>query len=185
MSTRGLDILILINNTLSYRFSLERVFRGWWVRDTLEVDNFCAVIIQSAVRGYLAKLEFYFDMYRIILVQSVARMRLAQHGNKRRFARVGEKQQLCQISRNLDLAKYVASVKIQAFWRCYMVQERFLNTLADILIVQSLARRWIVNAVMIPKLTTPARDIIESYRKSRVVQHFYENKKKLATISSG
>ena len=144
--------------------TIQRVFRGWWVRDSLHVDHYCASLVQRMVRGFLARTNFYYDMYRIVLVQAYVRMILAREEAAGRLALVvliqshirgflKRKQMRGQLPRrNGPLAQYVAAVKIQACCRSYLAHERYLNTLADVLIVQSIARRWIVNVFVVPYL---------------------------------
>lgn len=57
---------------------IQAVFRGWWMRDSLNVDHFCACRIQRAYRSFKARMSFVFDIYRIAIVQSLWRRKLAQ-----------------------------------------------------------------------------------------------------------
>ncbi|KAI2488816.1 hypothetical protein MHU86_25870 [Fragilaria crotonensis] len=144
--------------------TIQRVFRGWWVRDSLHVDHYCASLVQRMVRGFLARTNFYYDMYRIVLVQAYVRMILAREQAAGRLAFVVliqshirgflKRKQMRGLlpQRNGPLARYVAAVKMQALCRSYLAHERYLNTLADVLIVQSIARRWIVNVLVVPQL---------------------------------
>ena len=56
---------------------IQSAFRGWWVRDSLNVDHFCATRIQSQFRAYRCRMDFFYDIYRIIVVQSIWRRRQA------------------------------------------------------------------------------------------------------------
>jgi hypothetical protein len=146
--------------------TIQRIFRGWWVRDSLHVDRYCAILIQRMVRGFLARTNFYYDMYRIILVQSYVRMLLAREIAAERLASIvaiqarfrGRLARKCTrgsvSERKFQVAEHVAAIKIQSICRSFLFHERYLNTLADILIVQSMARRWIVRTRVIPHLTT-------------------------------
>lgn len=57
---------------------IQSLFRGFWVRDCLNVDNYCAAVIQHAYRRHSYRMEFKFQVYRIIIVQSVWRRQLAR-----------------------------------------------------------------------------------------------------------
>jgi hypothetical protein len=154
----------LLQRYISSAIAIQRVFRGWWVRDSLHVDNYCAILLQQAARGFLARTNFYYDMYRIILAQSYVRMVMAREMAAERFAYVvaiqthirgylARKRRSGFLSQHrLHLAQYAAAAKIQARCRAFLVQEQYLNLLADILIVQSTARRWIANNMVVPYL---------------------------------
>lgn len=146
--------------------TIQRIFRGWWVRDSLHVDRYCAILIQRMVRGFLARTNFYYDVYRIILVQSYVRMLLAREIAAERLAAVVSIQAFFRgylarkcirgsvSERKFQVAEHVAAIKIQSMCRSFLFHEKYLNTLADILIVQSMARRWIVRTQVMPSLTT-------------------------------
>jgi hypothetical protein len=53
-------------------------FRGWWVRDSLTVDNYCAVLIQKTFRGYKCRMDYVYSLWQITTVQAVARSYIAQ-----------------------------------------------------------------------------------------------------------
>jgi len=105
---------------------IQALFRGWLTRDTLEDKHYCATQIQRAWRGYAGQLSYQFDIVDIIIVQSIARRKMAC----RRAA--DAKQQL----------REQAAIKISSTWRSYDCTMNYLHTLADILIVQSVVRRW-------------------------------------------
>ena len=153
-----------IQRCISSAIVIQRIFRGWWARDSLHLDNYCAILLQKSARGFLAKANFYYDMYRIVLAQSYVRTVLARKMAAERSAFVVAIQSQIRgyLARKrtrgflpehkLRLAQYAAAAKIQACCRAFLVQERYLNTLADILIVQSMARRWIANNLVVPYL---------------------------------
>lgn len=130
--------------------TIQRAFRGWWAREALEVDRYCAVEIQRVIRGYLCRMSYIYDLYCIIVAQSVARRYIAFYTSAVRLANVLYIQAIYRGYRvRSELARYVrngqevAATLIQAQWRSYDSQMNFVNTLADILIVQSVARRWL------------------------------------------
>ena len=53
-------------------------FRGWWIRDSLTVDNYCAVLIQKTFRGYKRRIDYAYIVWQITTVQAVARSYIAQ-----------------------------------------------------------------------------------------------------------
>ncbi|KAL3762159.1 hypothetical protein ACHAW5_003189 [Stephanodiscus triporus] len=129
---------------------IQRAFRGWWAREGLDVDRYCAVEIQRIIRGYLARMTYVYDMYCIIVVQSVIRRHLSFHTSAVRLASILYIQAIYRGYRvRADLKRYVrngqevAATFIQAQWRSYDAQMHYINTLADILIAQSMARRWL------------------------------------------
>ena len=63
------DLSMLIQSSIK----IQAVFRGWWTRDNMVVDKFCASMIQRNVRSYLNRMCYRYDRYRVIVVQSVVR----------------------------------------------------------------------------------------------------------------
>jgi len=129
---------------------IQRVFRGWWQREALEVDKYCAVEIQRVIRGYLGRMSYIYDLYCVIVAQSMARRYLAFYESAIRLANVLYIQAIYRGYRvRSELMRYVlqgqevAATMIQAQFRAYDAEMNYVNTLADILIVQSVARRWL------------------------------------------
>eukprot|EP00804_Cyclotella_cryptica_P018691 CCRYP_007206-RA/>CCRYP_007206-RA protein AED:0.05 eAED:0.05 QI:68/1/1/1/0/0/2/344/1097 len=91
---------------------IQRVFRGWWAREALEVDRYCAVEIQRVIRGYLCRMSYIYDLYCIIVAQSVVRRYLAFYTSAIRLANI---------------------LYIQAIYRGYRVRSELM----------SVARRWL------------------------------------------
>ena len=58
---------------------------------------------------------------------------------------------------NLDEYVCVAATIIQTFWRSYDSQMNYLHTMADVLIAQSVARRWLASKV-VASMRVPALD---------------------------
>ena len=130
--------------------TIQRVFRGWWVRETMEVDRFCATEIQRIVRGHLCRMNYIYDLYCITMAQSVCRRFIAFNKSAVRLANVLYIQAIYRgyrvrsnLSRYVDEGQEIACTLIQTQWRRYDTQMDYINTLADILIVQSVARRWL------------------------------------------
>ena len=130
--------------------TIQRVFRGWWMRETMEVDKFCATEIQRIVRGHLCRMNYIYDLYCITVAQSVCRRFLAFNKSAVRLANVLYIQAIYRgyivrsnLSRYVNEGQEVAATLIQTQWRSYDAQMNYINALADILIVQSVARRWL------------------------------------------
>ena len=131
--------------------TIQRVFRGYWVREGLDVDRYCAVECQRIIRGYLARMACIYDLYCIIVTQSVARRYLAFYTSAVRLANILYIQAIyrgyrvrAELRHYVTAGQEVAATFIQSQWRSYDAQMNYINTLADILIVQSVARRWLV-----------------------------------------
>jgi hypothetical protein len=116
---------------------IQSIFRGWWARDCTQVDHYCASIIQKNFRAYRCRNLFLYDLYRVVVVQSVVRGCLARKS-------LGNSQEDLEIRRVLGFA----STMIQSRWRSFAAEMRFLRTYRDILIVQSVVRGWIVRRRM-------------------------------------
>eukprot|EP00980_Cylindrotheca_fusiformis_P003778 scaffold834_cov123-Cylindrotheca_fusiformis.AAC.25 len=114
---------------------IQSVFRGWWVRDSIKVDSYCATVIQKNFRAYYCRYLFLYDLYRVVVVQSVARRYIVQ---KALWSQDEE------IRKLLDFAARL----IQARWRSFATEMRFLETYQDIVTVQSVVRGWIVRRRM-------------------------------------
>jgi hypothetical protein len=57
---------------------IQSMWRGFWVRDMLDVDIYCATLIQKSCRGFLCRSRYHEDMGRIVLVQSWWRRNIAR-----------------------------------------------------------------------------------------------------------
>ena len=68
--------------------TIQRILRGLLTREQLDVDHFCAVEIQRITRGHLCRMAAIYDMYCIIVVQSVARRYIAFYTSAVRLASI-------------------------------------------------------------------------------------------------
>lgn len=117
---------------------IQGIWRGQQCRRELNYLHWTAIKIQTAFRGYTAKLNFQFDIVDIIIVQSIARRKAAINlAHQMRFETVDN-----------------AATVIQTYWRSYDCTMNYLHSVADILIAQSVVRRWM------------ARRFVKKYRKS-------------------
>lgn len=119
---------------------IQAIFRGWWVRDCLAVDNYCATMIQKTYRGWLAVDASITKMYCIVRIQSIARGYLVR---KRQEASSSDRE-----------VYDIAATIIQAQWRSFSCEMKFLRAYEDILVVQSVARGWITRRLIWSWLTT-------------------------------
>ena len=113
---------------------IQAAFRGWWVRDCIGVDNFCATMIQKIYRGYRCRKE-----YHQIIDDEVTRL----YGSVRIQAAM--RGALVRKERAFDPMQpyHDAATKVQALWRSFVCEMTFLRAYEDILVVQSIARGWI------------------------------------------
>lgn len=106
---------------------IQGLWRGKQCRRELHYLHWTAQKIQTTWRGYTAKLSFQFDIVDIIIVQNIARRRAAiDLAHRMRAKRVNS-----------------AATVIQKSWRSYDCTMNYLHAVADILIAQSVVRRWI------------------------------------------
>lgn len=91
--------------------------------------NRSATKIQSAWRRYYVQLNYQFDIVDIIIVQSIVRRKAA----------------IAKAKRMREQRIYDAATTIQKNWRSYDCTMNYLHTVADVLVVQSVVRRWIAS----------------------------------------
>lgn len=123
---------------------IQASFRGWFARDSLEDNHYCATQIQRVARGYLATMHVFEDLYSITIVQSVARMHLAINRAVDRLSSIIAIQSWwrgIQARDHVDNMDFSA-VAIQTQWRRYLAQMTYQFDMIDVIIVQSVARRW-------------------------------------------
>lgn len=106
---------------------IQSLWRAKQVRLEMAYIRWSAIKIQTAYRRYTAKLNYQFTIVDVIIVQSIVRRKAAQK----------QVEQL-RAQRIQD-----AAITIQKYWRCYDCTMNYLHTVADILIVQSVVRRWL------------------------------------------
>lgn len=193
---------------------IQSVFRGWWVRDSINVDHYCTTLIQKTFRGFRARVEFDYDLYRVMVVQAVWRRSVAIRSARYMLALVVQLQAACrgfvvrktldsvgalpvrrvrassaqkmqnqQTSNSKDGARsprirsfherakmrkklrhpkaqplvplmqpssmeeariwHVGAIIIQTYWRSYVCRICYLQSISDVIVVQSIARRWL------------------------------------------
>jgi len=131
---------------------IQAAFRGWWVRDCLGVDNYCATLIQKTYRGSCCRKGFLDILNHVIHVQSICRRWIAIDGAVTRMYCIVRIQAIMRGSLVRKRMKFesfendvfnAASVIIQTAWRSFWCEMHFLRTYEDILVVQSIVRGWI------------------------------------------
>lgn len=105
---------------------IQSVFRGHLVRIRKEQWTRSATQVQTAWRSFSGRFNYQLDLLDIIIVQSIFRRKAA-------VKVYNEKSQ----ERNERCATL-----IQSHWRSYDCTMNYLHFLADVLIAQSVARRW-------------------------------------------
>eukprot|EP00934_Nitzschia_sp_Nitz4_P001007 Nitzschia sp. Nitz4//scaffold375_size13900//7797//12027//NITZ4_008967-RA/size13900-snap-gene-0.5-mRNA-1//1//CDS//3329549648//1007//frame0 len=136
---------------------IQSLFRGWYARDCIAVDNYCATIIQKIFRGHLRRRKYLYDRYRVIQVQSLARKRLAYDNFATCMYCVVAIQSAMRgylvrqrRSQNRVMTQYVhrAATTIQSQWRSFQCEMAFLRAYEHILVVQSVARGWVTRRLI-------------------------------------
>jgi myosin heavy subunit len=120
------------------------VFRGWLSRDIIADEHYCATVIQSHIRAYLATMYVYETLYNVTVIQSLFRRRLAVEEARRRRAAIPVIQNFVHSFKfhHHEFTMHSNATKIQATWRGFITHLTYQFTLVDIIIVQSVFRRW-------------------------------------------
>ena len=136
---------------------IQAAFRGWWVRDCLGVDNYCATMIQKIYLGYHCRNQFTINLYRVIVVQSICRRWLAMDDAVTRIYCIVRIQAFARGSLVRNRMKFralennvydAAAIMIQTQWRSFWCEMNFLRAYEDILVVQSIVRGWITRRLI-------------------------------------
>jgi hypothetical protein len=125
---------------------IQAAFRGWQTRDTQAGEEHCITQIQAVVRGYLASLQAYDRLYHTVTLQAVARGMLARKKARQAVRKVVLIQKCLRgFKARIEVATWhVAATIIQAGARSYLVHLHYQFDMVDIIIVQSVIRRWSV-----------------------------------------
>jgi hypothetical protein len=110
---------------------IQAAYRGWYARDCIAIDKYCATIIQKNFRRKTASNWFATCVHGVVKIQSAfrayeVRKSLTEHNHG-----------------SSDIIYNMAATVIQAQWRCFKCEMDFLRVYEDILLVQSVARGWI------------------------------------------
>jgi IQ calmodulin-binding motif len=128
---------------------IQAAFRGWWVRDCIAVDHYCATTIQKTYKGFLYRTRYLVLLYSIVTVQSLWRRQVA----RRRVQR-----------RKMEILHYHtynhAATRIQSKWRGFVCEMKYLRDYEAILVVQSISRGWIARRLIRSWIRTHETDEI-------------------------
>ena len=123
---------------------IQAAFRGWKARDSIDEAHFCATEIQRIVRGHLAAVMVYEHFYRVMVIQGLVRGMFGRKAAADRLQKVIQIQSAARgfLARFDQDCQHGAATTIQAQFRSYSAQLQFQFNVVDIIIVQSIARRW-------------------------------------------
>jgi IQ calmodulin-binding motif len=129
---------------------IKATFRGWKSRDVIDEKQYCASEIQRIVRGYLAACKVYDDLYRVVVIQSGVRGMIDRRKAFEKLQCVIVIQACCRrFQSKLLVEKYHESATaIQSRFRSYSAQLHYQFDVVDIIIFQSLARRWMAHRTL-------------------------------------
>ncbi len=148
---------------------IQSVYRGYLCRRELNYLHHNATIIQTAWRSFSAQMNYEFDIVDIIIVQSIVRRRACQ----KRYTTM------------LHQKHTEAATVIQKYWRGYDCTMNYLHSIADILIVQSVVRRWIAMRY-VPKFRAEIHNKmalrIQTVARGWVARHKYKRFKAAVII---
>lgn len=132
---------------------IQSVYRGFWVRDCLDVDHYCATVLQRMYRGLRCRKDYVNDIRRIVLVQSWCRRNIARDNaaNILAYAIIIQsaarayivRKSYCLYLKKTLLIKQAAATCIQSRWRSFVCEAHFIRALVDVLIAQTVVRKWI------------------------------------------
>lgn len=156
---------------------IQAVFRGFWVRDCLDVDHYCSNVIQTCYRKHCYQQKYRRTLRWIIMVQSWWRRNIARdyaaniladviiaqavfrgYRVRRRFQNYRE--------RKLRVMA-VAAIIIQSKWRAFSGEMNYIRSLVDILIVQTVVRRWLAKREVSDLRSASVRSKIVKNMQSR------------------
>ena len=149
------------------------MFRGWLSRDILADEHYCATVIQSHIRAYLATMYVYEALYNVTIIQSLYRQRqaMAEAWLRRSALLVIQKSiRSFQARLKASLLHEKATV-IQAAWRRFITHLTYQFNIVDIIIVQSVFRRW--QALKLYKLMNDASLNVAVVRMQSLWRSYY------------
>ena len=132
-------------NDIKSIVTVQAVVRGRNVREDLAFNHMCASEIQRVVRGYQATMRVYEDIYKVTMVQSWVRMRIAMERAKapKHNAATVIQSEWRRYKMRPYLKNAYAARTIQSAWRGFSLYADYMFLIADVVVVQKLARRWL------------------------------------------
>jgi hypothetical protein len=124
--------------------TIQRVFRGFRARDAIRAQKYAAATaIQKVFRGYIASLHVYEDIYRVLLIQAIARGKQTRDELSMRSFCATRIQALVRgwKSRSTLQLKIQSATKVQSTWRMFEIRQCFQFVVVDVIICQSIVRR--------------------------------------------
>ena len=106
---------------------IQSAVRSYNTRDKISYLSMNALTIQVLWRGYSTQFSYQFQIVDIIIVQSIFRQKTASIIFKERLYK----------------KRYNSILNNQTSWRSHSCLEIHIITIGDILIVQSVVRRWL------------------------------------------
>ena len=116
---------------------LQSSYRGSIVRTALRCQGYSATRIQALWRGYYEYLVYGDVKNSTLVIQSVARMWC----QRKMFLFVQDARRALE-AQILAAQLEEATIKIQTAWRALEARVNFFNTIIDVVIIQSIIRRW-------------------------------------------
>jgi hypothetical protein len=152
--SRGRITAARVRTIIHAATTIQACWRGYEARQNYWLCIGSAIDIQSIVRGITARKRFAYDLRCIVLSQSAVRRWLG----RRQLERLHDIKKECESATRIQALwrchsqhqKYVqyklakaAATKIQSAWRSYICYTDYIFTLADIVLIQRLARKYI------------------------------------------
>ena len=116
---------------------LQSSYRGSVARSTLRCQGYYATRVQTVWRGYYKYLVYSDVKDSAKVIQSVARMWC----QRKMFLFVQDARRALE-AQILAAQLKAAAIKIQTAWRASEARVNFFNTIIDVVIIQSIIRRW-------------------------------------------
>ena len=116
---------------------LQACYRGRATRSALIKERCSATKIQAVWRGYWRSLLYSDALDNAVLIQSIARMR-----RQRKMFLFVHNARLALEAQLKAETEEAAALTLQTFWRGSSCRANFCNTVIDVVIVQSVVRRW-------------------------------------------
>jgi len=140
---------------------IQAAFRGWVDRDRLEDEHYCATEIQKIIRGFLGVLNYQDDLCSVSIVQTIARRKFAIDKVRAKRNALIKVQALYRGFKTRNELSFLSSqaIKIQTLWRRFSAQLSYQFDLVDVIITQSVVRRWII----VHKRQVKAAIVIQRY----------------------
>ena len=101
---------------------IQKTWRGWWVRDCINVESYCATSIQRVFRSYIARKKYEACIRQIVFLQRATRSFLHNREKK---------------------CMHKAASDIQSRWRAYSTRNTYHKTVDSIITIQRFTRERI------------------------------------------